>query len=191
VRAALQVMAPLLLGGLLGWRRTPEPGPDVLKRLADLEARLDLQAQIHAAERAEQNTQIGRLLDQNRGLQAQNESQAREMRDMRREHTDSTAIIHNLRGQLMAMSEQQESERRASEERRRYTGERMGQLEADVKQLSALVETRTQEAHRWQRQALLWYGEAKALDEALMAATGAESRVAPLLSLVQPPEGAG
>jgi predicted MPP superfamily phosphohydrolase len=132
VRAALQVMAPLLLGGLLGWRRTPEPGPDVLKRLADLEARLDLQAQIHAAERAEQNTQIGRLLDQNRGLQAQNESQAREMRDMRREHTDSTAIIHNLRGQLMAMSEQQESERRASEERRRYTGERLGQLERQI-----------------------------------------------------------
>jgi hypothetical protein len=191
------ILVPVTLDplGFLRRRLAPAPpppeAPDLLKRLTDLEARLDHQAQVHAAERAEQNTQISRILDLNRGLQATNEAQARDMRTLRTDLADATAIVHNLRGQLMAMSEQHEREAKATEERRRHNGERMGQLEADVKQLSALVETRTQEAHRWQRQALLWYGEAKALDEALMAATGAESRVAPLLSLVQPPEGAG
>jgi hypothetical protein len=189
------ILVPVTLDplGFLRRRLAPPPpeAPDLLKRLTDLEARIEHQAQVHAAERAEQNTQISRILDLNRGLQATNEAQARDMRTLRTDLADATAIVHNLRGQLMAMSEQHEREQKATEERRRHNGERMGQLEADVKQLSALVESRTEEAHRWHRQALLWYGEAKALDEALMtAAPGTPSRVAPLLSLVQPPEGA-
>lgn len=125
---------PIALDPFWFLKRKPAPPtpPDILKRLADLEARLEHQAQVHAAERAEQNTQISRILDLNRGLQAQNDSQAREMRDVRTQLADATAIIHNLRGQLMAMSEQQESERKASEERRRYTGERLGTLERQI-----------------------------------------------------------
>jgi chromosome segregation ATPase len=176
------------VGRKLGAVPPDEPPTAIIKRLNDLEARIEHQAQVHAAERAEQNTQISRLIDQNRGLQAQNDTQARDVRDLRREQADNAAIIHGLRGQLMALDRQYEQERKATEERRRHNGERMGQLESDVKRLTALADDRTAEAQRWQRQALLWYGEAKALDEALMAALpGTPSRVAPLLSLVQPP----